>query len=126
MIEGKIAIGTVIGCRYRWPCAANHPDCWQPPLKGTVLALDNPRAWMDCLKYPICSYPEGPSQQDLTDHVQKCLNENLLMKDVPVLYVGVDGKEFVQWDDVEHLHPYDEEYISWEIARNNCRARQAA
>lgn len=103
-------MGTEVGCKYRWPYHSAHPDCWQPPHKGIVLALDDPRAWSNCLAFP----GRTPSQAECTAHVQKCLDSGLLQNDVPVLWTWFDEQE-VQWD--SKLRPYAEELAAWESAR---------
>lgn len=106
------AVGTEVGCEYRWPYHCNHPDCWQPPHKGIVLALDDPRAWRGSLAFPR----NPPTQEECTAHVQKCLDRGLLQNDVPVLWTWVGGNEQgVQWD--SKLRPYAEELAAWESAR---------
>jgi len=111
--------GTEVGCEYRWPYSANHPDCWQPPLRGVILALDDPRAWSNCLAFP----GRTPSQEECTEHVQKCLERDLLKTTVPVLWTWVDGKEQgVQWD--SKLRPYAEEWDAWKTARSAAYASE--
>lgn len=109
MIEGIHKAGTEVGCRYRWPYFANHSDCWQRPIKGIVLALDDPRAWDKSLAFPI-----GATQEDVTAHVEKCINQGYLNgREVPVLY-NVNGEEIIRWD--YQLSPYDHELAVWERA----------
>lgn len=106
--------GTEVGCEYRWPYDHAHPDCWQPPHKGVILALDDPRAWKDTIAFPN----RLPEQAEVTKHVEWCLSQQLLQGSVPVLYISsLDGEElkFVQWD--SKLRPYAEELAAWEAAR---------
>ena len=115
------APGTEVGCEYRWPYDHAHPDCWQKPHKGVVLALDDPRAWRNSLAFPATMYPDGPPQDKLTAHVEKCLSNGLLTSHVPVLYVNtLDGTEFIQWD--SKLRPYADELTAWNKARDEKRA----
>ena len=114
MIEGKMPAGTIVGCRYRWPMCDAHPDCWQPPHKGEVLALDDPRAWRNTIKFP----DQLPSQEETTDHVLWCLSKNLVDIKVPVLYTTESHEQFMQWDNVEKLLPYEQELAAWQIARD--------
>jgi hypothetical protein len=122
MIQGKL-FNVEVGCRYRWPYDCAHPDCWQPPIKGLVLALDDPRAWRHTLAFPEGVYPDGPPQDKVTEHVSKCLSEDLLAIAVPVLYTNGDGKEFVQWDSPDHLLSYVEELAAWQEARQQAYKR---
>lgn len=102
--------GTEVGCEYRWPFHANHPDCWQPPIRGVVLNLDDPRAWCNSLAFPR----NPPTQEECTAHVQKCLAQGLLNESVPVLW-SWGSEKGIQWD--RKLRPYAEELAAWEAAR---------
>ena len=108
------APGTEVGCSYRWPYKVNHPDCWEPPHKGVVLALDDPRAWRDTLAFP----QRVPTQEECTAHVQKCLDDGLLKGDVPVLWTWTNSHEqMVAWD--HNLRPYADELKAWRKARQS-------
>jgi hypothetical protein len=120
-INGILPSGLVVGCRYRWPQSSSHPDCWEVPHKGIVLALDDVRAWKNTLAFPELSWPDGPIQEYVTEHVQKHLDLGHWKKEVPVLYTAADGDEFMQWD--TQLLPYDQELTAWEEARAAARAR---
>jgi hypothetical protein len=109
------SVGALVGCRYRWPFDHAHPDCWQAPYSGIVLAIDDVRAWTGTLAFPRCSYPDGPPQDKVTAHVQRCLREGLLADSVPVLWTNHDGKQCVQWD--SQLSPYADELLTWIAAR---------
>lgn len=109
MIIGKLPVGLIVGCRYRWPHHGNRVCMWMPPTKGEVLALDDPRAWVGSIRFPT-----NPKQEDVTKHVEYCLSRNLLDECVPVLYSRKDGK-FMQWDD--QLLPYEEELAFWNQQR---------
>lgn len=116
--ENFPAPGTEVGCKYRWPYHSAHPDCWQPPHKGIVLALDDPRAWRNSLAFPR----QTPTQEECTAHVQSCLDRGLLTKNVPVLWTWNDVHEQgVQWDD--QLRPYAVELAAWEEAREKERRK---
>lgn len=106
------APGTEVGCEYRWPYDHAHPDCWQPPHKGVVLALDDPRAWRGSVAFPRA---EMLTPEAVTKHVEWCLSEKLLFDKVPVLYTQESGEQFMQWD--SKLRPYAEELAAWEAAR---------
>ena len=111
MIAGKLSVGLVVGCEYRWPMHASHPDCWQPPLKGVVLALDDLRAWHDSI-----AFPTDPTQDECTAHVESCLARNLLKNKVPVRY-SIGKEQFIEWDMNDKLHPWEEELKRWNEAR---------
>lgn len=109
----SVAPGTAVGCRYRWPYHANHPDCWVRPHQGVVLALDDPRAWSETLAFPCVA----PDQAKVTKHVEWCLDQGLLSDGkVPVLWTwSTGGGSQVQWD--TDLRPYAEELSEWSRAR---------
>ncbi len=110
------APGTEVGCYYRWPYQSAHPDCWQPPHKGIVLALDDPRAWRDSAAFPR----NLPTQEECTKHVQKCLEMGLLKDTVPVLWSWAKGHEqWLAWDN--NLRPYAAELVAWDAARKAAR-----
>ncbi len=109
--------GLEVGCEYRWPYDHAHPGCWSPPLKGTVLALDDTRAWTNTLAFPGSMYPDGPPQDKVTAHVRRCQGEGLLTESVPVLYHDTEGKAFIQWDRITSLRPYPDEHKRWQEAR---------
>ncbi len=118
-----LIVGSAVGCRYRWPYSANHPDCWKPPIKGILLALDNPRAWQNTYAFPSYSHPDGPSIEQATTHVLRCLKQGLLLDALPVNY-SYDGglntnfpEMLVQWETRDQLSPYAEELREWEEAR---------
>lgn len=113
--------GTEVGSSYRWPYRHFHPDNWVQPHKGTVLALDDPRAWKESV-----AFPRGvPTQEQCTKHVESCLERGLLIETVPVLWVSsLNGEEFIQWD--KKLRPYAEELAAWEAARKNAYSNEPA
>jgi hypothetical protein len=115
-VVGAFMPGTEVGCRYRWPMDNAHPDCWQKPVKGVVLALDDPLAWKATLAFPDVVYPDGPPREKVTAHVLRCLRERLLGDVVPVRYVYPDAVVRVYWDKVASLLPYQEEFKAWEQA----------
>lgn len=117
----KFAVGTEVGCEYRWPYHGAHPDCWAVPHKGVVLALDDPRAWRGSIAFPR----NVPTQEECTAHVQSCLDRGLLMKNIPVLWQSsVDPEQFMQWDAADKLRPYAEELAAWEAARAAAYSRE--
>lgn len=113
--------GTEVGCEYRWPYHSNHPDCWMPPHKGIVLALDDPRAWRGSIAFPLNS----PTQEECTKHVQSCLDRGLLGNHVPVLWTRTGCfEQSMQWD--SKLRPYAEELAAWEAARAEALSKTPA
>jgi len=114
------APGTEVGCHYRWPYDHAHPDCWIEPHKGIVLAIDDPRAWRNTLAFPEASYPNGPPQELVTTHVERCLKDGLLDDKVPVLWTWThDQSQAVQWD--SELRPYADELTAWQQMREHKR-----
>jgi hypothetical protein len=109
--------GAEVGCRYRWPNDACHPDCWRPPLKGVVMNQTDPRAWQRTLAFP-CRDGAMPDADKVKAHVEGCHGQGLLNDKVPVLYQGVDASgPFIQWDDLDSLLPYKEMLSEWEKAK---------
>lgn len=111
------APGTEVSCSYRWPYQSAHPDCWQPPHKGVVLALDDPRAWTNTIAFP----GRTPEQEECTAHVKKCRDNGWLSTSVPVLWDSTvtPGEQWVGWD--YNLRPYPEELSLWDYARLEAR-----
>lgn len=109
--------GLEVGCRYRWPNDAAHPDCWRPPIKGVVLDQADPRAWKCTLAFP-CRDGSLPDPDKVKIHVEWCHGQGLLNDKMPVLYQGVDASgPFIQWDIIDALLPYAAMLAEWEKAR---------
>jgi hypothetical protein len=118
--------GLEVSCSYRRPMDHAHPDCWGEPIRGTVLAYDDPRAWRATFAFPANHWPSGPSQEEATAHAEWCASEDLFRDGcVPVLYRSADGREFVQWDRATALAPYQEMYERWKEAREAARGQRA-
>lgn len=117
MTATSMLTGTEVGCRYRWPNDACHPDCWRPPLKGVVLEQTDPRAWRGSLAFP-CRDGSLPDPDKVKAHVEWCHGQGLLNDKMPVMYQGVDATgPFIQWDSLDQLLPYAEMLVEWEKAR---------
>ena len=104
-------IGTTVSAAHRWPFQAAHPDCWGRPWKGTVLALDDPRAWTGSL-----AFRGTPTQEETSAHVADCKERGLLSNTIPVLW-NFGTSEEIQWETEPHLKPYDDVLKEWEAAR---------
>lgn len=98
--------GTEVSTHYRWPCSAFHPDCWEPPHKGVVLANNDPRAWANTLAFP----GRTPTQEEVDAHLANLAERNIPLSNTPVLY------QFgVMWD--TEVRPYEEVLAEWQAAR---------
>lgn len=95
------AIATVpiipVGARVR--CAYRMPDIGRP-IEGTLLALDDPRAWQGTLAFPGGELPDAAA---VTAHVASCQSRGLLLDDRrPVLWdvpmPGQLARKVVYWD----------------------------
>lgn len=118
-MAGVCEIGTLVGAG-RWPYAHAHPDCWNRPWAGTVLAKDDPRVWKGTIAFPG---KRAPSAAKVKEHVEWCLAQGLLANEVPVLW-HFDGKggPRVYWEKVEKVVAYADDVVSWERARAEERA----
>lgn len=119
LAPGNLHPGAFVGCDYRWPFDHGHPDNWVRPHEGTILWLDDPRAWAGSLAFPS----DSPEQSLVTQHVQRCLDRGLLNDGrVPVLYKStIDDHQFVRWDSISSLRPYTETLKVWGNARRERR-----
>lgn len=107
-------VGSIVGCRYRWPYHANHPDCWQEPHIGEVLAVNDPRAWSDTLAFP----GRKPSQGEVDIHLGELAESNFGIRSIPVLWkFRFDNTEGVCWETPSSLRPYRDELAAWQLAR---------
>jgi len=108
--------GTRVGAG-RWPNSASHPDTWERPLGGTVLEMDDPRAWAGTIAFST----ETPDPDAVACHVQWCKSQGLLDGKIPVLWDF--GKVF--WESTDSLVPYIEDCARWRVARRFQRRKIA-
>lgn len=111
--------GTKVGAR-RWPNEVNHPGCWGVPWKGTLLAVDDPRAW----EGSIALGPGKPSKKETTAHVMRCQPQGLTQNTVPVLWYFDTGPK-VYWEEPSRLRPYSEDLAAWRKAQSEAWAAQS-
>lgn len=109
----ELAAGDAVGAR-RWPYQSAHPDVWGTPWQGTLLALNDPRAW--------AGHPALTSQPAIDQHIAWCHEHGSLKDTVPVLWdFGDTQTVFFQsaaGDDRCHaLRPYADDCRDWEAAR---------
>lgn len=103
-----IAVGTLVSTRYRWPMSSSHPDCWELPHLGEVLAVNDPRAWANTLAFSGGT----PSQEQVDYHLANLAERGITIKDTPVKYpFGV------MWD--TEVEPYEKVKRDWEQSRHN-------
>lgn len=112
--------GTLVGSK-RWPYAHAHPDCWNRPWSGTLLSVDDPRAWKDS----VALGPGVPSKQATAAHVAWCRAQGGLST-VPVLwhFDGPKGPR-IYWERPEDLRPYAVDVADWETELAAARAALA-
>lgn len=93
----------------RIPYRHAHPSCWGQPWAGTVLAIDDPRAWEGSIAFP----DRKPKQADVTAHVAWCHKQGLLLDKVPVLWDF--GK--VYWEKAASLRSVEADLQAFDTAR---------
>lgn len=104
----NLPVGTLVSTNYRWPMSGSHPDCWELPHLGEVLAVNDPRAWANTLAFSGGT----PSQEQVDHHLAKLAERGITIKDTPVKYpFGV------MWD--TNVGPYEKVRKAWEQARFN-------
>jgi hypothetical protein len=97
----------------RWPLSSAHPDVWERPHSGVILAKNSPRAWEDIL------VPGLPSQEEVDQHLATLALRRATSEDVPVAWSFASGK--VYWEPVKNLRSYVEDVAAWEEAREKAR-----
>lgn len=107
-----IGVGTEVGAGLI-PYHGAHPDCWQRPWKGVVLALDDVRAWAGSIAFP----DENPEQLAVSAHVRWCLGQGLLRGKVPVAWEF--GK--VHWERPQALRTVEADLAAFERERAAAR-----
>lgn len=106
-------VGTEVSTNQRWPGSGFHPDCWEPPHKGIVLAVNNPRAWTNTVAFP----GRSPDQEEVDKHLENLKQRNISLDRTPVLY-----SFGVQWE--TDPRPYDEVFADWQKAREAAYAKE--
>lgn len=88
--------GTTVFAPYRDP--SNLQPWIHGRHKGTILAVDDPKAWAGSLAFP----KERPNRAKVHAHVVRCLEQGLLQGKVPVRWSF--GK--IYWETLESLRPW--------------------
>jgi len=109
-------VGTEVSTEYRWPYDHGHPDCWQPPWKGIVLAPNDLRAWTGTLAFPS----RTPTTEDVDRHLANLAERDIPLTGLPVLY-DFDGDPTVQWETADKVVPYQQCLLHWRVARASKR-----
>ena len=92
--------------------SGSHPDCWELPHLGEVLAVNDPMAWANTLAFS----GRTPSQEEVDRHLAKLAERNITIEDTPVKYpFGV------MWD--TNVRPYEEVRQEWQQARLDAYSR---
>lgn len=81
----------------RWPNTATHPDGWQRPYAGVVLAENDPRAYGMDVEPHDCPRP--------------------ISEYVPVLWDFGSHETHVFWERSAALQPYADDLAAWAAAR---------
>lgn len=106
--------GDKVGAQ-RWPYFGNHPDCWGKPWSGTVLAINDKRAWRS-----ILGQSGEFSQEQIDRHIQECRKHwpDWHDKHVPVLW-DFGGEAVVYWERIGDggVQPYADDLALWQQAR---------
>lgn len=93
----------------RWPNSYHHPDTWNQPHQGTLLALDDPRAWAGTLAFSS----ETPDAAAVRTHVAWCRSQGLLSDRQPVLWDF--GRAY--WENTASLRSCEDDWAAWLKAR---------
>jgi len=101
----RFTVGTRVGAQ-RWPLCGAHPDAWEPPHVGTLLALDDPDAWPGLAPWA--------TPADLPAHVARLQAEGLLTMHVPVRW---DFGQ-VHWERWDQLTTPERDRHNWGVARD--------
>lgn len=110
-------VGSLVGAS-RWPYACSHPDGWQAPWSGEVLALDDPRAWKGSIAFHGTDLPDAGA---VSAHVASLRLRGLLSNTVPVLWdFGTYAR--VWWETPANVRPYALDVLAWQEARAARRA----
>lgn len=119
--------GTTVGVRYgatgRWPLAHAHPACWETPLVGTVLAADDPAAWVGSLAFATTR--GVPTAAAVAAHLaglgarERGQGPHAALRDLtPVRWTHpVTGAAVIRWEATANLRPYADDLAAWEAAR---------
>lgn len=103
------AVGTEVGA-HRWPHEAAHPDAWGLPWKGTVLAINDRRAWQGTMAFP----DRLPSQDEVEAHIAP----HTFKDRIPVLWdFGPRHGLTSMWERLGSVVPYAEDLAAWEAHR---------
>ena len=107
-----IAIGGRVGAG-RIPYVHAHPDCWQTPWVGTLLAIDDVEVWAGTIAFPEAE----PEQLAVSAHVRECMSRGLLRNMVPIRWDF--GK--VMWEEPAKLRTVEADRAAFESAREAAR-----
>lgn len=112
-LPNGIRVGDRVGAG-RIPFGGSHPSCWGMPLVGTVLALDDVRAWAGTMSFP----EKEPEQMLVSLHVRDCLYAGTLSM-VPVLWEpdGFRHECIVKWENPANLRSVEADLAAFEKAR---------
>jgi hypothetical protein len=115
--------GTEVSTTYRWPYDSAHPDCWQQPHRGILLAENDPRAWAGSLAFPPAIGSTllalFPTQTAVDAHIAQLAERGIPVTGRPVMY------DFgVMWEITEKTMPYSVIYEKWVKARQEAYAER--
>ncbi|RTL26945.1 MAG: hypothetical protein EKK55_06985 [Rhodocyclaceae bacterium] len=101
--------GDAVGAE-RWPYQGAHPDCWGPPWRGTLLAVDDPRVWAPTLAV----YGQEPTPAAIAEHLGRWPSRPT---SVPVLWDFGPHGEVIHWERPARLRSYADDAAAWRAAR---------
>jgi len=106
--------GDAVGAE-RWPLVSAHPDVWEWPHSGIVLARNDPRAWEG-------TFAVHPTQAEVDAHLIAIdARGGTKGETVPVAWSFASGR--VYWEPIARLRPFGEDVTAWEAARQTARQR---
>lgn len=109
-------VGSKVGAR-RWPMFGSHPDTWERPYSGVVLAHNDVRAWEGTL-----AFNGKPTQAQVDAHLEWMDRSGLSIADhVPVLWAFKDRDRII-WERRANLRAYEADLVQWWNERAGRRA----
>ncbi len=116
MVDPSIGqVGSKVGGG-RWPMAAAHPEAWQKPWAGVVLAQDDPRAWEGTI-----AFSARPTRKAVQAHLRSLAAAGQAIQKVPVLW-DFGARTDVRWENLASLAPVAVDLARWESLRSAAMA----
>ena len=118
----------------RWAYDHAHSDCWLAPWRGVVLAIDDPRAWVNSMvKAKVYGKPTRAEIRAHITHLEQLWRDCPPAKGSPPIFASTvivlwdfgDEKKIMH-ESAESLRPFAADVAAWEAARAEKRAEEAA